>query len=149
MCLNSLDYVMSSVHGRQCAKRHNKDQVPFGLLRETSNIGLTSIMGKSFRLALLWHMQRHDTKISDLVRVTGISRDVINKLLSRENSTTAVENALLISAFYGKTVETFIAKSDLSASERMDALAELLSPDELRLIEAQIQGILQSRGAQP
>lgn len=105
-------------------------------------------MGKTFRDALVWHMERDGTKISDLVKVTGISRDVINKLLSREKSTTSVENALLIAAYYEADMKTFIARGEVSAQERLNAMLDLLQPAERQLIEAQIQGILQSRAPQ-
>lgn len=99
-----------------------------------------------FRDALIWHMKRENTKIADLVTATGISRDVINKLLAREGSSTAVENAILVCAYYGKTLEEFLRMQDGEPSRRLAALAGLLLPDEEKLLEAQVRGILAGRG---
>jgi transcriptional regulator with XRE-family HTH domain len=101
-------------------------------------------MSGSFRNALIWHMERDETKVTDLVKGSGVSRDTINKLLARENASTSVENALLIAAYYGKTVEQFIQKDD-SAENHLAALSELLQPDEVRMLEAQVRGLIAQR----
>ena len=107
---------------------------------------LTCGMASDFRNALLWHMDRHKTKISDLVKATGISRDVINKLKSRENSSTTVENALLIASFYGETLEQFFQCETTKSENVLSSLAQMLRPEEVEMLEAQVRGILASRG---
>ena len=99
-------------------------------------------MGNDFRTALEWHMERHDTKIADLVTATGVSRDVLNKLRARPNSSTTVENALLIASYYGKTVNQFIACDDVSPSDQLHTLIDMLPPEERRIVVAQIRGML-------
>lgn len=91
-------------------------------------------------------MEREDTPIAELVKATGVSRDVINKLRSRPDSSTTAENAMLIAAFYGKTVNAFIAKEEATEQARLSALFSLLEPEEKRLLEAQISGLLASHG---
>jgi plasmid maintenance system antidote protein VapI len=93
-------------------------------------------------------MDTHDTKIVDLVRHTGISRDVINKLLARERSSTVVENAVLIAAFYGETIEEFMRCGGPRDARSLAALSSLLTDDEARMLEAQVRGLLQQRGAE-
>lgn len=103
-------------------------------------------MATSFRNALVWHLARHNTKIADLVRRTGVSRDVINKLKKREESSTTPENALLIAAYYGKTLEQFIRCDDDKADRPLLALVDLLTPDEEALLAAQVRGLISERG---
>jgi plasmid maintenance system antidote protein VapI len=138
-----------TAHEMQCAKRHNEKQVPNATLRKMPIGPLSQPMANDFRSALKWHMAEHNTTIAQLVKATGISRDVINKLLTRENSSTVAENALLVSAYYGKTLEQFINCDDGATAEKLGQLAGLLTPDEARILEAQVLGILQQRGALP
>jgi plasmid maintenance system antidote protein VapI len=133
-------------HGDICANRHYQCQVPIDTLLHVPNGTITNIMPNDFRSALLWHMEQHQTTITDLVKSTGVSRDIINKLKGRENSSTTVENGMLIAAFYGKTVNDFINLKPATDSGRTAAILDLLKPEERQLLEAQIRGIL-SRSA--
>lgn len=135
-------------HAADSAKRHFIGQVPNDTLRNVPIGPLSCRMASDFRKALLWHMDHHDTGISDIVSATGVSRDVINKLKARENASTTVENAMLIAAYYGKTVNEFIALKDATAISRATALIEMLKPEERRLLEAQIRGLLAQRDAE-
>ncbi|GGL81417.1 helix-turn-helix domain-containing protein [Wenxinia marina] len=100
-------------------------------------------MRTTFRQALIDRMARDGTRIADLASGAGVSRDTINKLLSREGASTSVENAMAIAAFYGETVEGFIGGP---AGDRLAALVAQLDGTERALVEAQIRGILQHRG---
>lgn len=97
--------------------------------------------------ALRWHMDKHGTKIADLVRQTGVSRSVINKLLSREGNSTAAENVVMIAAYYGKTVNQFLAMEEVSDWQVAENLWELMTPEERRLMRAQMHGLLASRAS--
>ena len=101
-------------------------------------------MADDFRSALLWHMEDQGTTIAELVSATGVSRDVINKLRAREGSSTTVENGMLIAAYYGKTLNEFIKRQEATTTSRLSALFSLLEPEERRVVEAQIRGILAS-----
>lgn len=103
-------------------------------------------MPEQFRRALLWHMDRHETNIADLSEATGVSRDVIKKVRSREGATTTAENAMLIASFYGKTLNDFVAMRESDEVSQTLALLELLDPEEQRIFRAQIRGVLASRG---
>ena len=113
--------------------------MPFGIL--------STAMADDFRAALIWHMEEHDTKIVDLVKETGVSRDVINKLIGRSKSTTSVENAMLIAAYYGKSVNQFVSRTPVDSLDRMTTLFGLLEPAERQLLEAQMRGILFQRAS--
>lgn len=102
-------------------------------------------MEATFRTALLWHMEHHKTTISELVAATGVSRDVINKLRTRAEATTSAENSILIAAYYGKSVNRFVSLKESSASDRMLAMMDLLTPEEQLILDAQIQGIVSRR----
>lgn len=101
-----------------------------------------------FREALLWHMEQEGTGVTELSRATGVSRDAINKIIARENSSTDAEKAMLIAAYYGKDLGEFMNLRDPGAENPIAALAELLTPDEARLLEAQIRGLLAGRDPQ-
>lgn len=93
-------------------------------------------------------MERHGTRIVDLVNGTGVSRDVVNKILGRSSASTSVDSAILIAAFYGKSVNQFVSKQDVSDIEKVTTLFELMQPEDLHMLEAQIQGILAQRARQ-
>lgn len=64
----------------------------------------------AFRNAVVAAMGEHDTTITALSQGAEVSRDVINKLIAREGSSTNVENAIRIASFYGFGVEDFIQR---------------------------------------
>lgn len=139
---------MQMIHVSHCAKRHIALQVPNDTLRKMPFGTLSTGMDKPFREAFIWHVDRHGTKTADLVRETGVSRHVINKLKARPGSSTDVENAMLIAAFYGKTVNEFIARKEADEVSRTRALLDLLSPEEHRILQSQIRGLLADRPSQ-
>ncbi|WP_353345504.1 hypothetical protein [Litorivita sp. NS0012-18] len=132
---------------------HVLDALPDCRIQTTNDARITHCgngwhLANNFRTAFIWHMNKHDSSVSKIVRATGISRDVLNKLLARENSSTAVENALRISAYFGKTLEQFMSCDEGGSVGSLSSLVDLLRPDEARLLTAQIQGILRQRGDQ-
>lgn len=129
-------------HKHTSANWHTTRQVPNDTLPSVPIGPLSSAMADDFRSAFLWHMNQSGTTISDLVSSTGVSRHVINKLKSRENSSTTVENGMLIAAYFGKTLNEFISKQEATSSSRLTALFSLLGPEERRLLELQIRGLL-------
>lgn len=113
------------------------DVLPFGYESREN----TSMSGGDFQRALLWHMDRHKTTIADLADGTGVSRDVIAKLRTRPGSSTTVENGMAIAAYYGKSVNQFVALQGATDEDRLRMLLELLRPEEQQLLEAQIRGL--------
>lgn len=102
-------------------------------------------MTNGFRDAFLWHLDRHDGTLVDIARRSGVSRDALNKLIARENSSTNVENAVAIARYFGKTLEQFIACEAVEESDRLPALTRLLSREEQTMVEAMVRGILSER----
>jgi hypothetical protein len=90
-------------------------------------------------------MESDGTKIAKLVKATGVSRDVINKLKGRDGSSTTAENALLIAAFYGKTVNQFVALEPVTPDDAAMNLLGLLLPEERRILAAQMLGMVSQR----
>lgn len=103
-------------------------------------------MAKTFREALLWHMQRAGIGPAKLAQETGVSLDVIKKLRTHAIETTAVENAILIAAYFGLSLEAFMRAGEDQRGQALSELAALLTPEEARLLEAQLRGLLASRG---
>jgi len=65
----------------------------------------------SFAEALKQRMKENGKKIAELVRESGVSRDVINKLLMREGSSTSAENGLAIARAFGLDMDAFMSRS--------------------------------------
>lgn len=136
---------MNVCHAPQCANWHDDSQVPNDTLRKMPIGSLNSRMAHEFQKAFRWHMDTYDTAIVDLVKATGVTRDVVNKLKGRSEASTSVENAILIASFYGKTVNQFIQLQEVSAADRFHNLLELLPPEDQQTLEAQIHGLLAVR----
>ena len=147
VCFQLAENVMMRVHNGYSANWHTQRQVPNDTLPKKGFRSLPPRMTYDFRHALVWHMDKEGTSISDLVSATGVSRDVINKLRARPESSTTVENAMLIAAYYGKTVNQFISLEQTDADDAARSLIELLTPEERRLLEAQMRGLISARAA--
>lgn len=103
-------------------------------------------MAQTFRDALIWHLERHETSVTDLARRTGVSHDAINNMIRREQSSTSIERAMAIAAYYGESVEQFLACAVPNSSfDSVVRLLSLLTPSELRMIEAQLRGLMRAR----
>ncbi|SDJ21903.1 hypothetical protein [Salipiger marinus] len=135
------------VHAQQCAFWHINLQEPNDTLPNVPLGPLSSLMADDFRSAFLWHIEKHKTTTAQLTAGTGVSRDVINKLKARDGASTTVENGMLIAAYYGKTVNEFVNLEESTSSSRLSALFSLLRPEEQRLLEAQIRGLIASHDA--
>jgi len=146
--LYPLECEMKPVHKPLCAKRHSTKQGPNDILPEKFFRRLCRAMENDFQKAFLWHMETYQTSIADLVRATGVSRDVINKLRSRPKSSTSVENGILIASYYGETVNQFILCEKPDSEKRAHALLDLLPASERQRMEAQIEAVLALRDAE-
>lgn len=93
-------------------------------------------------------MERTNTSIPTLSKATGVTENVIKKLRSRPDGSTVVVNAVLIANYFGMSVEKFLRMEEPDHTSELKELSDLLLPDEQRLVEAQVRGILQSRGKQ-
>jgi hypothetical protein len=123
-------------------------QVPIDTLSLRAEINKKEAMPSDFRSAFIWHLAKNETPLTSIVSQTGVSRDVLNKLKAREDGSTSVENGMLIAAFYGKTLNEFVAMKEVTDVARMNALLDLLEPEEVRSLAAQIRGLLAARGKQ-
>ncbi len=142
---------MNAAHAEHCAKRHVVMQVPIATLKRMPFGSLTYGMENDFQTALVWHMERDGTTIAELAKDTGVSRDIINKLLGKgrgvnKKPSTAVENAILIAAYYDKTVEQFINLDDGASVSRLNQISGFLLSSEAELLEVQARAILRKRG---
>ncbi len=103
-------------------------------------------MSRTFYDALLWHMERHNTKISDLAKGAGISEGSIKMIRTRPGSGTRAETGQKIAAFYGKTLEQFMRCEEAPEDENTFlALVRLLSPEEQAILLRQVRGMIGSR----
>lgn len=104
-------------------------------------------MTKTFREALIWHMEQTGERIVDICDGTGVSKDVINKLRARPNATTSAENAILISAYFGLSLEEFMKCASSDSGHALSSLVGLLTEEESRLLVQQVRGLLAGRGS--
>lgn len=144
--LDPMKELVDPVHARHRADKHRSCQVPIGLLNSARIGTMQRGMAKTFREALLWHMQRAGIGPAKLAQETGVSLDVIKKLRTHAIETTAVENAILIAAYFGLSLEAFMRAGEDQRGQALSELAALLTPEEARLLEAQLRGLLASRG---
>ncbi len=95
-------------------------------------------------------MERGNVGPSELAKGSGVSLDVIKKLRlgERPNSSTTPENALKIAAYFGLTLEAFMKTGETEPGSALADLAQLLTPQEEKLLAAQIRGLLAARGQQ-
>lgn len=103
-------------------------------------------MADDFRRAFISHVEEHGTSLAALARDTGVSLDVLKKLKTRATGSTTAENAMLIAAYYGKTVNQFVVGQEVSLNDKLGNLLQLLSPEERRFVEAQMLGLIAAHG---
>lgn len=129
-------------YGTELRKR---EIVPNGPLRANGCAASIRAAMTDFRDALLWHMSQHKTKIAELARGSGVSADTIKKLRTRKHSSTNAEAADRIAAYYGKSVRDFMLCQDVPDTSAFLALADLLKPEERKMLLAQMRAMIQTR----
>ncbi len=102
-------------------------------------------MPKTFRDALISHLEKTQCQVSDLSRTTGVSRDVINKLKSRQNTSTTVENGISIANYFGKSLNAFMASTEPDEASELSDLFAQLTEAEAKIVKAQLRGIITAR----
>lgn len=137
--------VIKISHADESAKWHEIEQVPNARLPEDFLPGLCGDMAVNFRTALLRHMKDHGTKAADIAKGSGVSLDIIKKLRTREHSSTNAESATRIAAYYGKTLAQFLSGVEPSEVGKLESMLELLTPEERRVLLAQIRGMIHDR----
>ncbi len=91
-------------------------------------------------------MRQCNTSIAELSREAGVSLDIIKKLRTRAGSSTNVETATKIAAYYGKNMQQFLQLEDTFGNE--SALVELfglLTPEERVILVRQVRGMIAGR----
>lgn len=124
---------------------HIQSQVTIDPLRRMPNVTQIDFMQKTFRDALIWHLDNEEPKLADLVRATGVSRDALNKVRARPDASTDVEKAVPVARFYGKTVEQFLNCEVVDKNDKAKVMIDLLTDAERDMIAAQIAGVLAAR----
>ena len=104
-----------------------------------------NMMQTAFQAAFTEAFEREGTRIVEIVKGSGVSRSKINKLFTEENRNVAVEDAIAIASFYGKSVEQFLSGQASDRRDQLAALSELLTDEEADLLAAQIKGVVAHR----
>ena len=90
------------------------------ILRMEKNSVYSAFMSRSFGDTLKARMDAEEVSIADISRATGVSSDIVKKLRSREGSTTNVEDAAKLAAYFGQSVEDFMSDSPARRIEGED-----------------------------
>jgi len=98
-----------------------------------------------FREALLWHMQQHKTTIAALSKGSGVTSDVIKKIRSRDGASAKAEDAWRIASYFGKDLQQFIRREEPRDDQAFRSLLALMTPQEKRVLEAQMRAMLEAR----
>jgi hypothetical protein len=100
----------------------------------------------AFREALLRHMDAASIGATRLAAETGVSKQVIDKLVQRRADGVKVDDAIRLAKFFGKTVNQMVgAEITESDQARIAAIATMLTDDERGLVLAQLEGLLAAR----
>lgn len=102
-------------------------------------------MDKRFGDALIWHVDRNETNLTDLSRHTGVSLSVIKNLNTGRSKTVPAEAALAIAAYYGKSLPAFLRCEDGQHDLNFEALLDLLTDQERKVLHHQIRAMLSTR----
>lgn len=90
----------------------------------------------TFRRAFVEAMQQANATVADIALETGVSRDVINKLIARPGSSTSAENAVALAAYFGKTLNQLmaapLAKRAIGDAELLGAIEDFLAKTGMR-----------------
>ena len=83
-------------------------------------------MSKTFRDALIEMLEQTKMSVAELARVSGVSKDQLNKLRQRDTAKTNVEDARKIASAFGKTLDNFIghpiSKDDVDLAKVLSQL---------------------------
>jgi hypothetical protein len=105
----------------------------------------TNAVAASFNTALRWHMERFGPGPTELAKATGVSIGAIKMMRLRPESSTSAEKATAIARYYGKSVKAFMeCVDDTEAESALEKLLQQLTPDERKMLEAQVRGMLAS-----
>ena len=100
-----------------------------------------------YRESLIAHMDAAGISAAELARQTGVAKTKIDKLRQRVTVDTTVTDAIKMAHHFGKTMEEFMGLA--ARADRIEGLMVLLrrlSPEQERMLAAQIQGLLKMQG---
>lgn len=100
-----------------------------------------------YRECLITHMKAAGISAAELSRQTGVPKSKIDKLCQRVTTDTLVTDAVKMAHYFGKTMEEFMGLA--ARKERIEGLMVLLSrlsPEQAKMLEAQILGLLKMQG---
>lgn len=98
-------------------------------------------MTKSFRSALLYHLDRTGLSIAEIARRSGVSKDQLTKVRQRENATTNVDAAAKVAAAFDLTLDEFLSGEGTSRQFEIVSLYNQLSEREQEMLIAAAKGL--------
>lgn len=104
-------------------------------------------MKEQFREALIQHIKVYHVNVAEMARRTGVSKELIHSLRQRKTVCPNVDDAMKLSAYFGKSVEEFIETDKDSQRERLIVLAAQLSEEDRGFVE-ELMKLLVSRRRQ-
>lgn len=112
---------------------------------QDAGIAHKTAMPQRFRDAFLWHLDKYGAAMAAIHRDTGVSLDILKKLKRGDSQSTNVEDAVLIADYFGKSVNAFIRCDPVGSEAELARLMDQLDARDVRMLLAQIRGIVQDR----
>ncbi len=106
----------------------------FCRLTEKQSRGYYSPMMK-FRDALIHKLEETGISLRKVSEGSGVSYEQLKKLKQVESRTTNVEDAIKVAAFFGQTVDEFVAGEAAKAPDRLAGVLSQLSPEGRAFLE--------------
>lgn len=135
---------MRPPRGAGRAQRSGKPERRSGHFRPPPTKGSIQ-MPKTFREALMSHLEKTPYTVAELSRASGVTQDVIKKLKSRENASTTVENGISIANYFGKSLNAFMATTEPDEASELSDLFAQLTEEESKMVKAQLRGLITAR----
>jgi plasmid maintenance system antidote protein VapI len=106
-------------------------------------------MRKTFSEALVDHLTKHGTRVTDIARATGVSKEALYSLKYGKTQNMTVDDAVKVAAFFDETVEEFMGLSSAQVRDSFYQRLSQLSDRERAILEAAITAFLGEQDPQP
>ncbi len=106
-------------------------------------------MRKSFSQAFIEHLEQSNLKVTEVAIRAGVSKDALYSLKYGKTQNMAVDDAIMVAAVFGKTVEEFLGLSEAQIRSSLAEKVAQLTGREQAILEASLDAILsESRNLQ-
>ena len=98
-------------------------------------------MAKTFRAALLAHIEASSLSLKEVADRSGVSYEQLKKVRQRDTASTNVDDARRVANVFGLTLDEFLDDRTIEDRIELVRLYNELSPQERRLLQAAAAGL--------